>query len=93
MRSVGVLAGVIVLSGILTLPAALAETVPVRGQVDARVRTASYNPDQVYKLYGFVGYAVELIFEDGERFSGTGGGDLEGVTVDAHGSSVLLKPR
>jgi len=69
------------------------ETIPVRGVVDARLRTAVYNPNQIYKLYGFVGYAVELIFEDGEQFAGTGGGDLEGVTVDAHGSSVLLKPR
>ena len=40
----------------------------------------------------FVGYAIELIFEDGEEFAGTGGGDLESVTVDAHGSSVLIKP-
>jgi type IV secretion system protein VirB9 len=86
-------AGALLLSGMLTGSTAQAETVPVRGQVDARVRSAAYNPDQVYKLYGFVGYAVELIFEDGERFAGTGGGDLEGVTVDAHGSSVLLKPR
>ncbi|MDY0067737.1 MAG: TrbG/VirB9 family P-type conjugative transfer protein [Steroidobacteraceae bacterium] len=70
-----------------------AETTPVRGQVDARIRTAVYNADQVYKLYGFVGYAIELIFDEGERFAGTGGGDLEGVTVDAHGNSVLLKPR
>lgn len=79
--------------GLLAAMPGRAETIPVRGQVDARVRTAVYNPDQVYKLYGFVGYAVELIFEDGERFSGTGGGDLESVTVDAHGNSVLLKPR
>ena len=70
-----------------------AETTPVRGQLDARIRTATYSADQVYKLYGFVGYAIELIFDEGERFAGTGGGDLEGVTVDAHGSSVLLKPR
>jgi len=70
-----------------------AETIPLRGKVDARIRTAAYDADQVYKLYGFVGYAIELIFEEGEKFSGTGGGDLEGVTVDAHGNSVLLKPR
>ena len=69
------------------------ETVPMRGAVDARIRTTTYNADQVYKLHGFVGYAIELIFEDGETFSGTGGGDLQGVTVDAHGNSVLLKPK
>jgi len=70
-----------------------AETVPTRGSVDSRIRTTTYNADEVYKLQGFVGYAIELIFEDGETFSGTGGGDLGGVTVDAHGNSVLLKPK
>lgn len=72
---------------------ARAETTPVPGQLDPRIRTTSYSADQVYKLHGFVGYAIELIFEEGEHFTGTGGGDLEGVTIDAHGSSVLLKPR
>lgn len=70
-----------------------AETVPTRGTVDARIRTTTYSADEVYKLSGFVGYAIELIFEDGESFSGTGGGDLGGVTIDAHGNSVLLKPK
>jgi type IV secretion system protein VirB9 len=70
-----------------------AETVPTRGVVDSRIRTTTYNADEVYKLSGFVGYAIELIFEDGESFSGTGGGDLGGVTIDAHGNSVLLKPK
>lgn len=69
-----------------------AETIPVRGELDPRIRTATYDGAQVYKLQGFVGYAIELIFEDGEKFAGTGGGDLEGVTVDSHGNSVLLKP-
>ena len=78
--------------GVLVTSHALAETTPVRGQVDARIRTAFYSADEVYKLYAFVGYAIELIFEDGEAFAGTGGGDLESVTVDAHGSSVLIKP-
>ena len=70
-----------------------AETIPTHGTVDARIRTTIYNADEVYKLSGFVGYAIELIFEEGESFSGTGGGDLAGVTVDAHGNSVLLKPK
>ena len=77
----------------LSASLASGETTPTRGQVDPRIRTATYNADEVYKLYGFVGYAIELIFEDGELFSGTGGGDLEGVTIDAHGNSVLIKPR
>lgn len=78
---------------LLEMSLAIAETTPARGPVDPRVRTAFYNADEIYKLHGFVGYAIELIFEDGEEFVGTGGGDLEGVTIDAHGSSVLVKPR
>lgn len=70
-----------------------AETIPTHGTIDSRIRTTTYNADEVYKLNGFVGYAIELIFEDGETFSGTGGGDLGGVTIDAHGNSVLLKPK
>jgi type IV secretion system protein VirB9 len=70
-----------------------AEALPIRGRVDSRIRTAAYSADEVYRLYGYVGYAIELIFEDGETFSGQGGGDLEGVTIDAHGNSVLVKPR
>jgi type IV secretion system protein VirB9 len=70
-----------------------AESIPAHGTVDARIRTTTYNADEVYKLSGFVGYAIELIFEEGETFSGTGGGDLGGVTIDAHGNSVLLKPK
>ena len=70
-----------------------AETIPTRGTVDNRIRTTTYNADEVYKLNGFVGYAIELIFDEGETFSGTGGGDLGGVTIDAHGNSVLLKPK
>jgi type IV secretion system protein VirB9 len=70
-----------------------AETVPVRGNVDSRIRTAAYDADEVYRLRGFVGYVIELILEDGEIYAGKGGGDLEGVTIDAHANSVLLKPR
>jgi type IV secretion system protein VirB9 len=85
------LMALLVSSGLIS--AVRAESLPAKGTVDARIRTALYQSDQVYKLYGFVGYAVELIFEDGERFAGAGGGDLEGVTIDAHANSVLLKPK
>jgi len=78
------------LSGVSSLHA---ETMPVRGKVDSRIRTAAFNADEVYRLHGFVGYVIELILEDGETYAGKGGGDLDGVTIDAHANSVLLKPR
>jgi type IV secretion system protein VirB9 len=70
-----------------------AEEFPTRGAVDARIRTAVYSADQLYRLQGIVGHVIELIFEDDERFVGIGGGDLQGVSADAHQNSVLLKPK
>ena len=40
-----------------------AETIPKRGIVDQRIRTAVYSPDEVYRLYGFVGFHLDLEFE------------------------------
>jgi type IV secretion system protein VirB9 len=84
----------LVLAGALAfaLPVS-AETVPTRGLQDGRIRFAHYDADEVYRLTGVVGYAIELVFEEGERFVGQGGGDLEGVSIDAHDRYVLLKPR
>ena len=78
---------------VVALGLASGETLPVRGTLDARIRTAPYNGEQVYRLYGFVGYAIELIFEDGESFAGEGGGDLEGITFGYHTNHLILKPK
>jgi type IV secretion system protein VirB9 len=86
----------VVLLSVLTLCAtfqASAETLPTRGHVDERIRTALYSPEEVYRLVGFVGYDIELIFEPGERFAGKGGGDLEAVTIEAFENHVHIKPR
>ena len=39
---------------------ATADSLPRRGDTDSRIRTAMYNPDEVYRLSGFVGYHVDL---------------------------------
>lgn len=70
-----------------------AETLPNKGVVDARIRTARYQADEVYRLNAFVGYEIELIFEEGETLVGQGGGDLAGLALDAHDNHVILKPR
>jgi len=70
-----------------------AESLPQRGTADSRVRTATYNPDEIYRLFGFVGYAIELIFEDGETFAGNAGGDLEAITFGWHDNHLILKPK
>ena len=33
-----------------------ANSVPMRGSADSRIRTVLYSPDEVVRLYGFVGY-------------------------------------
>jgi type IV secretion system protein VirB9 len=83
----------VALIGLLLGAWSLAETLPTRGPVDSRIRTALYSSEEVYRLVGFVGYDIELIFEPGERFTGKGGGDLEAVTIEAHENQVHIKPR
>lgn len=71
----------------------VAETVPAPGPRDTRVRTARYEPGEVYRLAGFVGYHIHLELEPGEQFVGLGAGDGEGLTFSAQGSHVFLKPK
>lgn len=74
-------------------PVVHAETLPQKGAADSRIRTATYNPDEIYRLYGFVGYAIELTFEEGETFAGNAGGDLEAITFGWHDNHLILKPK
>src|SRR5688500_18612579 len=70
-----------------------AEIVPPPGASDARVRVVRYVEDQVYRLHGFVGYAIHIQLEEGEEYLGLGSGDAEGITVDVSHSNVFVKPR
>jgi type IV secretion system protein VirB9 len=70
-----------------------AELVPGRGATDSRIRTVAFNPDQVYRIQGFVGFHIHLEFEKGETFIGLGGGDNDALGVDVDGSSIFLIPR
>jgi len=88
-----VLAVSVALLGLTAAPLAGAEALPLAGRVDQRIRTAAYSPDQVYRLYGFVGYHIDLEFEADETFEAISGGDLEGLTYSAHGNVLTLKPK
>lgn len=70
-----------------------AESVPDPGLIDPRIRTATYRDEEVYHLQGFVGYGIELVFEEGEQFVGQAGGDLDAIMFGAHENHVILKPR
>lgn len=70
-----------------------ADTVPARGTVDPRIRTALYSPEEIYRLVGFVGYHLDLEFEPGETFVGISAGDPEALTYAAHENVLTLRPR
>jgi type IV secretion system protein VirB9 len=82
----------IVLTGSLAV-LARAESLPKSGTVDGRIRTAVYSADEVYRLYGYVGFHIDLEFEADETFAALSGGDLEGLTYSAHGNVLTLKPK
>jgi type IV secretion system protein VirB9 len=72
---------------------AQAETLPVRGAVDSRIRTAAYSAEEIYRLVGFVGYHLDLEFAPDEVFTGISAGDPEALTYSAHDNVLTLRPR
>jgi type IV secretion system protein VirB9 len=83
----------IAFSALCMIDLGVAEQLPIKGAVDSRIRVAAYNAEQVYRLYAYVGYQIDLEFEPGETYVGIGGGDLEGLTVGAFDNHLLLKPK
>lgn len=83
----------VVLCGACAASVAPGETVPVPGPADGRIRTATYDSAQVYRIEGRVGYQVDIQFEDDEGFVGLGAGDLQALTFVAQGNHLFLKPR
>jgi type IV secretion system protein VirB9 len=81
------------LGGAIMAGAAMSETLPAKGPVDSRVRVVPYNSEDVYRLYGFVGYQIDLEFEPGETFVGLGAGDLEGLAFVGADNHLFLKPK
>ena len=70
-----------------------ADSLPRRGDTDPRIRTAMYDPNEVYRLSGFVGYHVDLEFESDESFVGISAGDPEALTYSAHDNVLTLRPK
>lgn len=85
----------LVLAGISLANAAVcrAEAYPQRGGGDARIRTAVYGQDEVYRLRGFVGFQIDLEFAPAERFVGLASGDIKALSFVAAGNHLFLKPR
>lgn len=87
-------AGIVALVSVLAWPwPARAEINPLPGVLDARVRSAPFDPYQVYRLHGYVGWAIHIVFAADEAFVGMGGGDVEGISWDAENNHLFLKPK
>ena len=78
---------------LLEVSAAAGEALPLPGRLDARLRVAPYSADQVYRLYGYVGYEIDLEFAPGEKFVGLGAGDIEGSSFVARRNHLFVKPK
>lgn len=70
-----------------------AETTPLKGRLDSRIRVVAYDGEQVYRLHGVVGYQIDLEFESGETFVGLGAGDIEGLAFVGEENHLFLKPK
>jgi type IV secretion system protein VirB9 len=70
-----------------------ADAFPMRGPLDSRIRTVLYSPDEVVRLYGFVGYHLDLEFASDESFVGLSAGDPEALTYSAHENVLTLRPK
>jgi type IV secretion system protein VirB9 len=79
--------------GLCMIPFTTAETLPNPGVADARIRTAAYSRDEVYRLTGYVGYQTDLEFQPGETFVGLAAGDIEGISFVAQDNHLFLKPK
>jgi type IV secretion system protein VirB9 len=86
-------AAALIMIALSLISAASAETLPKSGSVDPRLRSTVYSADEVYRLYGYVGFHLDLEFESDESFASLSGGDLEGLTYSAHGNVLTLKPK
>jgi type IV secretion system protein VirB9 len=85
--------GLFVAFSVAVTSGARAETIPSRGKVDSRVRSVAYDPDEVYKVRGYVGYQIDLQFADGEEFVGMGAGDTGAVDAAAERNHLFIKPK
>ena len=84
----------LILTGLVsTTDVALADTTPTPGVVDSRIRAITYNAEDVIRLKGFVGYQIDLQFEEGESFVTLAAGDTAALDVGTQGNHLMIKPK
>jgi type IV secretion system protein VirB9 len=90
-RTTAAILGVCALSTLASMHA-YAELTPARGLVDPRVRVVAYDPEQVIKVHGFVGYQIHFQFAEGETFVNLAAGDNKALDVGYEANHLVLKP-
>ena len=85
--------GACILVSVIATPNAWADWMPASGGGDPRIRVAPYSSSRVYRLYGYVGYQIDIEFARGERFKGLAAGNIEGIAFKADGRHLFIKPR
>lgn len=77
--------------------AAFSGALPQGSGYDNRVKTVSYNPDDVYRIKVRLGTATLIQLSEGERVesdnAGLGIGDSEGWTIAVRGRNIFMKPK
>jgi type IV secretion system protein VirB9 len=71
---------------------AFAEQTPRPGLVDSRIRVVAYDPDQVIKIRGYVGYQIFFEFAEGETFVNLAAGDNKALDVGYEANHLVIKP-
>jgi type IV secretion system protein VirB9 len=77
---------------IVSVQVAFANTTPIRGSVDTRVREIAYNRDDVIRLHGFVGYHIDFEFAPGEKVVNVAG-NMTGLDIGVEQNHLMLKPK
>jgi type IV secretion system protein VirB9 len=80
-------------ASILMALQASAGVLPQKGVPDERIRRAAYSSEEVYTLYAYVGYQIDLQFDEGETFIGLAAGDIEALSFVSQGNHLFIKPK
>lgn len=88
-----ILAASLIAAALASAGGACAETLPRRGAIDPRVRVVAFDPDDVVRLHGYVGYQIHLQWAEGEEFVSLGSGDAGGFDIGTEKNHFFIKPK
>ena len=72
---------------------AIAESIPLKGAHDARMKTVTYNQDDVTKVVGYYGYSTDIELAPGESVVDIAIGDSLAWEIAPSSNHLFVKPR